>query len=130
MMKNCWNLPGLILLAATTVPATAHHGAAGLFDENRTVDVTGVVKEWSFVNPHPILILEVADQSGQLAEWDVYFGPSAVSALQRRGYSNATFAEGETVTVTGHPATAAGARGIDVFGSAGRVVRADGRAVP
>jgi hypothetical protein len=43
------------LVLALPRPAAAHHGAAGFFDETRTVEVKGWVKTWSFVNPHPIL---------------------------------------------------------------------------
>jgi hypothetical protein len=117
-----------LILACTTSPA--HHGQAGLFDESTTLELRGAVKEWLFVNPHPVLILEVAGESGELADWDVYFGPAAVSALRRRGFSDDTFAVGETLVVIGHPATAEAARGIDVWGGGTAVTRADGSAVP
>ena len=120
---------GTIALALGSL-GHAHHGAAGLFDETRMVEVTGTVKTWSFVNPHPILLLEVGDENGQTADWDVYFGPSAASALRRRGYATDTFTFGETVTVNGHPAQTAGVRGIDVFGRTSSVTRADGSRVP
>ena len=120
---------GSVMLALTS-RAGAHHGAAGLFDVTRTVDVQGSVKSWSFVNPHPILLLEVTDENGQYADWDIYFGPAAASALRRRGYAADTFKVGETLIVRGHPAKAAGVRGIDVFGGAGRVTREDGTRVP
>ena len=111
-------------------PAAAHHGAAGLFDLSRTVEVTGSVKTWSFVNPHPILVLEVTDENGATADWDIYFGPSAAAILQRRGYAPDTFTFGETLAVTGHLAKAAGVRGIDVFGPAASITRPDGTRVP
>jgi hypothetical protein len=109
--------------------AVAHHGQAGLFDETRTIELKGAVKTWSFVNPHPILVLEVGEK-GATAEWDVYFGPSAVSFLRRQGYSAETFRAGEVLVITGHPATGTGVRGIDVWGKGTSVTRADGRAVP
>ena len=120
---------GSVVLALTS-PAGAHHGAAGLFDGTRTVEVKGSVKTWSFVNPHPILLVEVTDENGQKVDWDIYFGPSAASALRRRGYAADTFTFGETLIVRGHPAKAAGVRGIDVFGGAGSVTREDGTRVP
>lgn len=120
---------GSVLLVLSFAGA-AHHGQVGLFDETRTVEVTGAVKEWTFVNPHPVLILAVEDRRGNAADWDVYFGPQAVSALRRRGFSPTTFAIGEIVTVTGHPATQDGARGIDVWGTGTSVLRNDGRPVP
>ena len=111
-------------------PIAAHHGAAGLFDLGRTVELTGSVKKWSFVNPHPILVLEVTDEHGVTADWDVYFGPAAASILRNRGYAPDTFAFGEIVTVKGHPAQATGVRGIDVFGQDTSVTRSDGSRVP
>ena len=111
-------------------PAAAHHGAAGLFDLSRTVEVTGSVQTWSFVNPHPILVLEVTDENGATADWDIYFGPSAASMLRNRGYAPNTFKFGETLIVEGHPAKTTGARGIDIFGPAASVTRSDGTRVP
>ena len=35
------------VVAALTASAGPHHGAAGLFDETQTVEVTGAVKSWS-----------------------------------------------------------------------------------
>ena len=115
---------------ALTPSAVAHHGAAGLFDESRTVELKGVVKTWSFVNPHPILVLDVTDENGQTAEWDVYFGPSAATALRSRGYAPETFEFGETVIVEGHPAKTEGVNGVDAWGEASRVTREDGTPVP
>lgn len=107
----------------------AHHGQAGLFDEARVIEVRGAVKEWSFVNPHPVLTLEATGDNGVRADWEVYFGPSAVSRLRQQGFSVDTFKLGETLVITGHPATS-GARGIDVWGAGTNVRRADGSAVP
>ena len=120
---------GAVLLALG-IRGVAHHGQAGVFDETRIVESRGTVKRWSFVNPHPILILEVTDAKGVTAEWDVFFGPGAVSFMRRNGYTPDTFTIGETVTVVGHPATGAGVRGVDVWGKGVRVTRADGTAVP
>ena len=120
---------GSVVLALTP-SAVAHHGAAGLFDESRTVEVKGVVKTWHLVNPHPILVLEVTDENGQTAEWHVYFGPSAAASLRSRGYAPETFEFGETVIVEGHPATIEGVNGVDVWGGASRVNREDGTPVP
>ena len=119
-----------ILVLALTLPAAAHHGAAGQFYETRTAEVRGTVKEWSFVNPHPVLLLEVTDADGQIEVWDVFFGPQAAASLRNRGYAADTFEIGETVIVIGHLATADGVRGIDVFRGASRVTREDGSPIP
>ena len=121
-------LIGAIVLGAV-VTAAAHHGQAGLFDDTRIVELKGTVKQWSFINPHPILVLDAADEKGVRKEWDVYFGPAAVPSLRRQGFSGDTFKVGEAVTVKGHPATT-GSPGVDVLGKGTGVVRADGRSVP
>jgi len=121
-------LIGALVLGAV-VTAAAHHGQAGLFDDTRIVELKGTVKQWSFINPHPILVLDAADEKGVRKEWDVYFGPAAVPSLRRQGFSGDTFKVGETVTVKGHPATT-GSPGVDVLGKGTGVTRADGRAVP
>src|SRR6185369_16635304 len=104
-----------LLVVAAIVRTDAHHGQAGLFDESKVVELKGTVKKWSLVNPHPILLLEVTDESGMKVDYDVYFGPSAAGPLRRQGYTPETFKAGETVVVKGHRATD-GARGLDVWG--------------
>lgn len=111
------------------LPTAAHHGAAGLFDVTRTVEVTGSVKRWSFVNPHPILVIE-ADDGGATTEWDIYFGPAGATSLRNRGYAPDTFAVGDTLVVTGHPARTEGAHALDVFGREAGIMRPDGTSVP
>jgi hypothetical protein len=117
----------IVFVAAVTV--AAHHGQVGLFDESRIVELKGTVKQWSFINPHPILVLDAADEKGVRKEWDVYFGPGAVPSLRRQGFSADTFKVGETLVVKGHPATS-GAPGMDVLGKGTGVTRADGRSAP
>ena len=129
-MKNWRTLLGIgALVLASSVSGAAHHGQVGLFDESKIVELKGSVKKWTFVNPHPILQLEVTEE-GKAGDWDVYFGPSAVSFLRRQGFTADTFRPGETVVIKGHVATGAGLRGIDVWGKGTGVTRADGRPVP
>jgi hypothetical protein len=129
-MTRTVRLFGSIVLAgalvALTMPVFAHHSAAALFDQEKTVEIQGTVKVWRLSNPHPLLLLDVADETGQKVEWGISFGNAAGTALRRRGWSPETLKVGELVTVKGHPAKAPGAHGID-----GAVLtRADGRPVP
>ena len=132
-MSSRWSVAAAVvagLVLGPGLPADAHHGAAGLFDVTRTVEVTGSVKRWSFVNPHPILVIEVADDAGATTEWDIFFGPAGATSLRNRGYAPATFAIGDTLLVTGHPARVEGAHAVDVFGREAGVTRPDGTSVP
>jgi hypothetical protein len=112
----------LVLLAATA--AWAHHAAAPLYHQDREVEVRGVVKTWRFTNPHPILIFEATEASGQKVEWNMQF--AAATSLSKRGWSADTFKAGEVVIAKGHPSKAPGTHGLE----AGTVTRADGRPVP
>ena len=119
----------ITIVLGTAAAMAAHHGQAGLFDDGRIVELKGTVKEWNFVNPHPILVLDAADEKGVRRDWDIYFGPGAVSSLRRQGFAQDTFKVGEGVVIKGHPATS-GAPGLDVQGKGTGVTRADGRSVP
>ena len=119
----------LAIVLSAAVVAAAHHGQAGVFDQKRIVELKGTVKQWSFVNPHPILVLDAPDEKGVRREWDVYFGPGAVPSLRRQGFAPDTFKVGEIVVVKGHPATS-GDPGIDVLGAGTGVTREDGRSAP
>ena len=119
---------GAIVFCAVVIVA-AHHGQAGLFDESRLIELKGSVKQWNFINPHPILVLDAPDDKGVRKDWDVYFGPGAVPSLRRQGFTPDTFKVGEIVIVKGHPATS-GTPGVDVLGKDTGVTRADGRSVP
>jgi hypothetical protein len=112
-----------LLLSA---PGLAHHSTLGLYNEDQTAEITGVVKQWRFVNPHPILILEVTGADGQTRDWDISFGGPAVNILRRQGYTADTFKVGDVVVVKGFAASAE-----DMFGmlARGPVTRSDGTPV-
>jgi hypothetical protein len=95
-----------------TATAGAHHSTAGIYQQDVTVTLKGKVKEWRFINPHPSLKLEVADEKGVVHEWDVSYGGSAVSHMKKRGYSATTFKPGEIIIVKGHPSILKDAYGL------------------
>jgi hypothetical protein len=93
----------------------AHHSTRGIYKDEEIV-VTGKVKEWRFINPHPYFTLEVIEDNGDVHEWDVSYGGAAVVHLKRQGYTETTFSVGEEITVTGNPARAQGVYGILIEG--------------
>ena len=131
-MTSRWSavIVAVSVVLGLSFSAAADHGAAALFDQGRTVELSGSVKRWSFVNPHPILVLEVADEKGGTADWDIYFGPAAAPILRNRGFGADTFKFGQVLIVKGHPARVDGARAIDVFGGEAGITRPDGTRVP
>lgn len=58
----------VLALAVAGVPARAHHAIAAIYDSARRVTVEGAVREFQFVNPHPFLVIDVAD-GGKTLEW-------------------------------------------------------------
>lgn len=111
-MNNLKTLCTTLGLSLAAVLAFGHHSTNGIYDEAREVELTGTVKAWRFINPHPSLTLEVTAVDGTVAEWDVSYGGSAVTHLVRRGYTAATFKPGDAITVKGHPALLEGAHGL------------------
>lgn len=101
------------LVAATTF---AHHSTNGIYDEEHEMELTGTVKSWRFINPHPYLVIEAEDETGTVREWDVSYGGAAVVHLKRQGYAEDTFKTGDVIVVKGPRARAPGAYGILIEG--------------
>lgn len=119
-----------LFLACASLTGTlyAHHSTQGIY-EDESIELTGTVKQWRLINPHPHLVLEAADETGVIREWDVSYGGAAAVHLQRQGYSAETFKVGETITFTGHRAKAEGVFGLLVEGGGNTPKREDGTPV-
>ena len=95
---------GLVLAVPTLL---AHHSAT-MFDDTKVLELTGVVKELQWANPH-IWIQVVVDDHGTKKEWSLEGG--SPNTLSRRGWRSTTFKPGDVVTVRLNPmkdGTAAG----------------------
>ena len=86
------------VLVATT--ALAHHSTV-MFDEEREVTVTGVVKEFQYTNPHSWLLVDVTNEDGSVTTWG--FEAEGPSTLMRAGIRRSDFSPGTELTITGHP---------------------------
>ena len=74
-------LVGLALTAAA--PALAPHSFA-MFDREKAVTVSGVVKEYEWTNPHAWVHVMVADAGGKAVEWS--FEMQSVAQDARAGW--------------------------------------------
>lgn len=129
-MKKCiTGLASLLITAILASPLMAHHSTRGIYHEDQTVELTGVVKEWAFINPHPYLTITVQDEDGIARDWDASFGGAAVIHLQRQGYTAETFTPGEIITVHGNPARKEGVYGVLMEGGGNVPTREDGTPV-
>lgn len=90
-----------VLVAAilAAVPLRAHHSIAGAYDARRPLTVTGTVRQFHFVNPHPWVELEAADGSGQMRTWHLEMdNRSELSAI---GMGADTLKPGDRIVVSG-----------------------------
>jgi hypothetical protein len=92
------SLASLILLAAAG-PTHAHHSIAGVYDGAKPHTVEGTVTEFQFVNPHPILVIDVATGTSTAAPWRLEMDNRF--ELAGIGMSAATFKPGDRVIASG-----------------------------
>jgi hypothetical protein len=94
---------GFACIAASmyAIPVYAHHSFA-MFDAEKTSTITGTVKEFQWTNPHAWIMLNVADDKGQQAQWAIEMnGPAG---LARQGWRPKTLTPGMgPVSLTIHP---------------------------
>jgi hypothetical protein len=89
-----------IATALFAVPALGHHSFA-MFDQEKTVELSGVIKEFQWTNPHSWLVVNVTNAQGQVEEWGLEMGSPA--GLARRGWRPRTTVPGDKVTFKAHP---------------------------
>jgi hypothetical protein len=106
------------MLAATA--ALGHHSQQPFFKMDENLELRGVVTNFEFTNPHPIIYLDVVDETGATVQWQIE-GPTAIY-LSRAGWTSDSLVPGDRITVRGAPPKKAGA-----YAMAGReVTKADG----
>ena len=97
MRKTVIAALGILL---TSVPLTAHHGAAAL-DTGKEVTLKGTVTEWIWSNPHCFLQFDAKDATGTVRNWAVE--TQNPTAMTQRGFSRTLFKAGDEVTVIIEP---------------------------
>jgi hypothetical protein len=80
--------------------AIAHHSFAAEFDSEKPVELTGLVTNVKWTNPHVWFYINVKDpESGETVNWGAELGPP--HGLQRQGWRRDTLGIGTQVTVNG-----------------------------
>jgi hypothetical protein len=90
----------MVIFAAPTI-TLAHHGTAGQFDRSTYLDISGVVTDIAFVNPHSYVYLDVTDADGQIINWHCEM--RAATVLRRSGWTKEMFADGTRLDIVGNP---------------------------
>jgi hypothetical protein len=103
MLKHVTVLAGLL---ATTLSLSstvqAHHSFAAEFDSQKLVHLEGTVVQFSWVNPHSWIYMDVKKQDGSLDHWKIEGG--APSLLLRRGWTKTSVTPGAKIIVNGFQA--------------------------
>ena len=94
---------GVLLLAGligVMLPLHAHHSGA-MFEDERTLTLTGTVTRFDYVNPHSWLYVDVENEDGSVTEWG--FELDAPPRLRRVGIPPSFWQGGDRVTVRTRP---------------------------
>jgi hypothetical protein len=108
------------LALAAAAPVLAHHSPAA-FEAQKTITLTGTVKEFRWQNPHTWIEVLVPDERGRDVLWN--FELTSPTYLIRAGWKSNTLKPGDKVTISGRPLRS-GEPGSAIFMS---VTLADGR---
>ena len=95
-------LIALFALLGLAHGAVAHHSTVAIYDSSQTVEVTGVVDEVSWRNPHGRLLLRSQDESGAEVVWEAE--TPAVVIFRILGISQNLIEVGDRITIAGAPA--------------------------
>ena len=108
---------GLAIVALTlaSVSLSAHHSFA-MFQMDKDVEYSGIVREWKWQNPHVHFTVDVTKQPGvdpkNVGLWDVEGG--SVNIMARQGWTRASYKAGDPIRLVGHPMKD-GSKGISLF---------------
>ena len=86
----------------TALPVLAHHSFKAEFDETRPVTFYGTVTKLSWKNPHVMLNMDVKDENGRVANWEMEL--ASPNGLLREGWKVDSLKPGDHVVVSGYAA--------------------------
>jgi hypothetical protein len=127
---NQASLALLLAVAAQPLIAWAHHSFASEFDANQPISLEGAVTKVEFINPHSWIHIEVTNEDGTKAAWEVEGGTP--NTLFRKGINDNTLPVGTLIAVDGYRARDGSNRmsGRDITFADGRKVFLSGSAPP
>jgi hypothetical protein len=101
---------GLLLVPASI---QAHHAFSAAFDENRPINLQGIVTKVELVNPHAWIWIDVKGADGKVVNWGIEGGPP--TNLFRNGITKATLPIGTEIKVFAYQARSGESKCVGVF---------------
>jgi hypothetical protein len=80
--------------------AGAHHSFA-MFANDKTITMSGTVKQFEWINPHAWIHIITINSSGKPEEW--HFEMGSLGQLGSRGWAKDSVMVGDKITITAHP---------------------------
>jgi len=90
-----------LALFAPAVPVSAHHGASA-YDNSALTTLSGTITDFQFIQPHPLIFLDVKDANGNITKWFVEM--TAPNHLIHYGWSGHKLHAGQMIKVSGQAA--------------------------
>src|SRR5262245_25525386 len=83
-MRRVLEMTLLAVLAAFSIPATAHHSNPFYFDMSKAMTLEGEIVRLEWINPHILLYLESRNENGEPETW-ILQGASLNNAVRQIG---------------------------------------------
>jgi len=91
-------LAGLI---AICLPLLGHHGTSNYVTTAQGINLSGVVTEFVWANPHVYILFDVTDDKGNVVHWAGEM--NSPSVLKNAGWSRNTLKAGDKIDLTVRP---------------------------
>jgi hypothetical protein len=80
-------------------PVVAHHSFKAEYDETKPITLVGTITKITWNNPHVLMYLDVKDEKGQVAKWELEL--ASPNGLMSQGWKVDSLKQGEQVSVSG-----------------------------
>jgi len=94
-------IAGLALLTGSR-QALAHHSFSAEYDSTQKIEITGVVTEFVWRNPHSFMKIDVTDKEGATKTWTLEWG--SISQLGQYSITRTSIKPGDKIIITGQAA--------------------------
>jgi hypothetical protein len=86
-------------LLVAALPVLAHHSFKAQYDESQPITLKGRVTKIDWNNPHVLMYLDVKDDQGKVANWELEL--ASPNGLMSQGWKVDSLKPGEQVSVNG-----------------------------